>query len=226
MSLVFNMVGGGGAAGGAELPAIYVTYPAGSVCTCTNGSKTFTAKDTTGFWLFAGLEVGSWTVTATDGTETATKTVEITSEGQVESVELSYELYLYNYGDQCVDVTGGWATYHVTAGSYIRFESNYIAMGESASSGRTATFGTVNKIDVTNYDTLKIVAEIDAGTNSVYVGVSDNKTSNKPEIAAKWIQNASKDTPIAVDISNVTGEHYIKSDGGVGTQKYYEFWLE
>ena len=88
--------GGGGKTG---LPAIYVDYPPGSVCTCSNNNgKTYTAKDNSGLWLFSGLELGTWTVTATDGTNSKSQSVSITKEGQFESVELSYRYYLFNNG--------------------------------------------------------------------------------------------------------------------------------
>ena len=86
---------------------IAVTYPEGSVCTCSNGTKTLKARDTSGKALF-NVTVGEWTVSCTDGTDTASKAVGITYEGQVESVSLSYLLWLYNKGDECISVTGGW----------------------------------------------------------------------------------------------------------------------
>ena len=77
---------------------IGVTYPSGSTCTCTNGSKMLTAKDTSGKALFVIPSAGTWTVTATDGTNTKSKSVEITTEGQTETVTLLYELVLYENG--------------------------------------------------------------------------------------------------------------------------------
>ena len=103
--MIFNMNGGGTKL----FAAIGVTYPAGSSCTCTNGTKTLKAKTTSGQWVFAIPESGTWTVSCTDGTDTASKTVEITSEGQSVSVELSYLLWLYKAGNEYTDVTGGWA---------------------------------------------------------------------------------------------------------------------
>lgn len=91
MSLVFNMVGGGG--GSAELPAIYATYPEGSVCTCSKDGKTYTAKDTSGYWLFAGLEVGTWTLTISDpsGTyEGSSATVIITDANEIVNTTLKF----------------------------------------------------------------------------------------------------------------------------------------
>ena len=77
---------------------ISVTYPAGSVCTCTKGTKTYKAKNTSGLALFAVPEVGEWTVSCTDGDKTKSQSVLITTEGQAASVGLSYELVLFQSG--------------------------------------------------------------------------------------------------------------------------------
>lgn len=92
--------------GGTPYAAIGVTYPSGSVCTCTNGTLTLTAKDTSGKALFAIPEAGTWTVTATDGTNTKSESVEITSEGQSVSVTLSYSLVVYEAGTFGVSTDG------------------------------------------------------------------------------------------------------------------------
>ena len=89
--------------GGTKLfAAIGVTYPAGSTCTCSNGTKTLKAKNTSGQWVFAIPEAGTWTVTAGD----KSRSVSITKEGQFESVNLAI-LVLFDSGDN-VEVTGGW----------------------------------------------------------------------------------------------------------------------
>lgn len=90
--MIINSSGGSGKV----YAAISVTYPAGSVCTCTNGSKTLTAEDTSGTALFVIPEAGTWTVTAVSGDKIKSQTVEITAEGQVENVELKYELVLFD----------------------------------------------------------------------------------------------------------------------------------
>lgn len=76
--------------GGEKIRSIIaVTYPEGSICTCSNGTKTLKARDTSGKALF-NVSTGTWTVSCTDGSETASETVSITAEGQVKAVELSY----------------------------------------------------------------------------------------------------------------------------------------
>lgn len=81
-------VGGGGKA----FAFIVVTYPSGSTCTCTDGTKVLKAKGTTGSFVFNIPYAGTWTVSCTDGTDTATEDIVISTKGQSESVDLSYRV--------------------------------------------------------------------------------------------------------------------------------------
>lgn len=69
---------------------INVTYPAGSTCTCTDGNITLTASDTSGSYTFTVPNAGTWTVSSTNGSQSDSKTVSITTDGQSESVTLAY----------------------------------------------------------------------------------------------------------------------------------------
>ena len=101
--------------GGDAYAAISVTYPAGSVCTCSQmGQDTLTAGDTSGTWLFVVPVGGEWTVTATQGDSTSSQMVSISEYGQIEHVTLLYRLWLYRDGDQCSDITGGWTSIDYT----------------------------------------------------------------------------------------------------------------
>lgn len=99
---------------------IGVTYPTGSTCTCTDGAKTLTAKDTTGRALFVIPYAGTWTVTAVSGSKSKSKAVSITTEGQVEVVTLIFETILWEAGsDQNTSLTGGFATNNTSYASYV-----------------------------------------------------------------------------------------------------------
>ena len=95
--MIFNMVGGGG---GKVFGAIVVNYPAGSKCTCTNGSKTFEAKNDSGQWIFVlPKNEGPWTVTSTDDQKHSMSKTGITigpNEGSFQVVTLSYSLELFS----------------------------------------------------------------------------------------------------------------------------------
>jgi len=88
MAIIGNPItlGGGGYA------SIVVEYPAGSTCTCSNGTKTFTAKDTSGTAVFSIPSNGLWAVTATDDTNTQSRTVTISYKGQGELVYINYSI--------------------------------------------------------------------------------------------------------------------------------------
>lgn len=96
------MVGKTNVAGARLRSVIAVTYPSGSVCTCSNGTKTLKARDTSGRALF-NVTLGEWTVSCTDGSRTKSAQVSITAEGQFESVTLSYELYIFKSGSGFVN---------------------------------------------------------------------------------------------------------------------------
>ena len=69
--------------------SIVVSYPVGSTLTATNGSITLTATDTTGNYTFVVPMAGTWTITATDGNNTATTEVIVSAEGQIKNVLFS-----------------------------------------------------------------------------------------------------------------------------------------
>lgn len=77
-------------------------YPVGSTITCGNGSYTRAAADSIGVVIFGVPEAGSWTITCTNGVKTVSKTVEITSSGQIEIIKLAYEVYYLQDGEQLV----------------------------------------------------------------------------------------------------------------------------
>ena len=69
--------------------SITVTFPSGSTCTCVNGSTTITASTTP--YTFNVPNAGTWVITSTNGSESASESVVITTSGQSESVTLSYK---------------------------------------------------------------------------------------------------------------------------------------
>lgn len=76
------------------------------------GTGTFTAgpeiPSATSGWLFDKLkEYGTYTITATNDTDTVTQDVLVDMATEFD-IEMSYKLYLYNLGDECESVTGGW----------------------------------------------------------------------------------------------------------------------
>ena len=186
---------------------IGVTYPSGSTCTCTNGSKTLTAKNTSGKAIFVIPSAGTWTVKAVSGSKSTSKAVSITAEGQVETVTLTYALILFDGGDN-TGVTGGW-TYTITrddyGGSPVRGDNLtvgttlYWLPGRSWNSEATDQKNkngyahTKNKIDVTNYNTITAVSNYAEG----------HLTVGNASVALKV-------GTVSLDISALTGSYEVR----------------
>lgn len=95
--------------GGSSFAAvIQVTYNSGAVCTCTNGSTTLTAPDTSGSVNFKVKRKGSWTITVTLGSETETGVVSITSDGQFEAIEV-FTTKIYGISRDITNSSPAWA---------------------------------------------------------------------------------------------------------------------
>lgn len=188
---------------------IYVTYPAGSICTCKNGTKTLKAKDTSGYALF-NVKPGIYTVEChtSDNSQSKSISVSVTTEGQSSSVTLSYTLVLFDSGSYAAE-TGGW---NGISGNDLTARVSGVATGESGYSA----FYTNNKIDLTEYTTLYFTIGGKSGDEdypcpvgaSIYAGTNSDNYQN---FAAKTsVQYSAIGTTVTVDISALTTAYYIR----------------
>ena len=210
MSLVHNMVGGGGI--NDAFAAIHVTYPSGSVCTCTKGSKVLTAKDTSGSYIFLVPEAGTWVVSCTDGTHTQTKNAVITEQYQTAEVILVFENVIYDRGNQYTDKTGGWRSYPtpILAGWTkvdAAFNTNNIVLSLPNSTNRSCAIDTNNEVDVTDYKTLYIDAEFSRtpSSGSIRLQLRSKNNGYYEDSDGKVAQSGTTD----LDISGISGWYYI-----------------
>lgn len=224
-----GFITGGG--GGVKLFAVIsVTYPAGSVCTCTKGTKTYKAKNTSGLALFAVPEVGDWTVSCTDGTHVNSQTVSITAEGQSANVRLHYfDGTIYDAGTVNVEmemISSPADVYSVTYNaSSLTFEYG---------GGQAAGFLAV-KVDVTDYSTLKVTHEgNNSGAGLGNVAINDTNTvayGSQPEAKSAFNHMNSNANTVELDISSFSGEYYVgiwdqRWDAGGSSVTVYKIWME
>ena len=135
---------------------ITVSYPSGSTCTCSDGTTTLKDSGTSGSCSFTIPNLGTWTVTCSNGIESATATVSITAEGQTESVILSYNQIptftysgsysiLDDYGNILTTTTGDWNIVLTSTGvlniSALNGAGNGIDMCQVAGGAAGATAG-------------------------------------------------------------------------------------
>lgn len=216
--------------------AIGVTYPSGSVCTCTNGTLTLTAKDTSGKAIFVIPSAGTWTVKAVSGSKSTSKAVSITAEGQVETVTLMFEMILFDngiIGDVKWDASKvDDATYCTNSVSDVIWLSGTVYDNGLIFVAPSATRGISSAIDLTNYNKVNVrVKQVlsNTGTAKIYVGTS----ALGDQIATANI--ALTDGQISsLDISSVTESKYISiyarpTGGTYGNKidvKFDKVWLE
>lgn len=205
---------------------ISVIYPEGSTCTATDGTTTLVAPDTTGIWECVVPNTGTWTITATDGENAKSKTVEITDDGQTASVYITYwDGVLYDRGDTRDEVTGGWGAYAYSPYSINNVDILYgtvpniviqgtmmnITVPLSDNLNGEACGGSVfveNPIDLTPYS--KIAVEYATTAGEIYIGVADKKSVLYKMNAFKSIYSTFPWIVASeLDISSVNGEQYI-----------------
>ena len=221
---------------------INVTYPAGSTCTITNGSQTYTAPNTTGTWNCDVDSTGSWTVTATSGSQTASSVVSITSDGQNASVSLSYDYVIFQAGGAS-DYSGGWTALGYSASA----DSSGIRVYTAASWAGAQVFSSA-AIDVSRYSKLNInvIAYNEARPEASFglsrgmpntimwngvdntSGSTGNTFTNKNNCAA--VQGITSTGVKTLDISSLSGSFYFWTgeDGALGNGLGYTIgtvWL-
>ena len=225
-----------GGSGNKVFAVIGATYPAGSICTCSNGSKTLTTKDTSGKALFVIPSAGTWTVKAIKGSQSKSVAVKITTEGQVENVTLAYELVLFNNG-----VVSGyaWDSSNVESGyGYAQVSDGLIYLGGSTWDNGLVfkpgwgEIGISSAIGLSDYSTLKVcLNKIDSakGTAKIQVG-----TTALGDDTATTTVTLTAGTTTSLDISSITGSKYISlyaisntSTYGNMIKAYFDkVWLE
>ena len=183
---------------------INIAYPAGSTCTCSDGTTTLSAPDTSGTWACIVPNAGTWTATSTSETETDSKAVTITTDGQSTSVELSYALFLFKPNAPSDIIAGEWempGNSTVTAEAELTVKSVNNYNGDRSISARTK-----GQIDLTEYSTLQATCKASGGSDTKLEVYSGSSVVASTAIGADL-------TTVTVDISALSGLHSIGFDG-------------
>lgn len=191
---------------------IQVTFPTDCTSvTCTKGDTVLSVPSgelSKGGYTFSVHEAGEWTVSCTDGTNTASKAVSITAEGQSESVTLSYELVAFLNGvtDPAV---GGWTGGTVTS-NVLRFNPG----GGSSGSVRSN-----NELELRGFTKITFhVKNLTSQDSSLSkVGISSNNTNDSNFITSATMPTgggawSTSDVTKVIDITSVDSG-YIKIYG-------------
>ena len=195
---------------------INITYPAGSTCTCSDGTTTLAAPDTSGTWACIVPNAGTWTAAATDGVENTSESVSITTDGQTVAVELSYYTYLFKPNTDTTNVTGGWQLN--SNGSLDSAGDQLVATFTNAyNHGFAFNVATINKIDFTEFTTLvatcKVADKNNAAPSSATFAVASTQTgfnsagTASTKVASTTFSNST--TAVTIDVSGISGSYYV-----------------
>lgn len=208
---------------------INITYPAGSTCTCSDGTTTLSAPDTSGTWACIVPNAGTWTAAATDGVENTSESVSITTDGQIVAIELSYLLWLYKSGNTYNAVTGGWsvAEHPSTGGSF----DSVLTLNDDSMLLSTEVFGgsvgyanafTNNSIDLTGVNTLKF--KITGIGNTAYSDKEGNTHKFRFSLVVANERPTKRNPTFAADMKILaTGEYSV--DVSAVTAGYVGIWI-
>ena len=223
------MVGKTNVGSGKLFAVIAVTYPEGSICTCSDGTKTMKAKDTSGKALF-NVKAGTYTVECHTSDNSKSKSISVTvtesDAGKAIAVTLGYELILYDNGTFNKDATGDWidtVTYGENSGG-ITENSSYMSFAGGYHTYRV--FSHKTPIDITSYDSLNVTFQVTGSSGyKCDFGVG---TSNNDEIFSASVTGLASGNKITknLSISEVNGNNYFKFlVRSEMTVKFYKAWL-
>ena len=244
MSLTMNMVGGGGSGIPGNRAVLVARIPSGSTVTATKGgvvltpmmwvSETYPDQDIALF-VFTPAQfdsVNPWTITATDGTETASETVLITTNKEYE-VELTYTLFYYKDGNLETAVTGGWDA----RTSATVFRSDRIEINTVPSGGDTRTNATtINKVRLADVSAIKFLLTCSTSWATGYPKIGVSTSTRHPDssesggwTASTTLTKCTDPTEFVVDVSRIMADAYISFGsyrGGAGGSliNVYRIW--
>lgn len=197
---------------------IKITYPASSTCVVTNESGQTVASNTNTdtsakTWTATVNATGTYTVTATDGTSSKSQSVEITAEGQFETVELGYALVIFEAGKGLSDgftlTTSGTISKSVTA-------DKISLTTTSNNSGQ----GTIKpSIDLSQYSTLTVTAArkaVASAYSSAQIRLLTKETADQTDSSSVVAQAAITGSltggelyDITIDVSSISDTVFL-----------------
>lgn len=154
-------------------PQIVVTAPTGSTVTCTKGATVLNAEEVEGTWTFNVPEYGTWDVVIDGEVESIIVVDAVKRYTHTTLPQLINYTMLYDYGNECTAVTGGWGKNLTGAMDSVSDTGSYTSAGIATStvtknedhlsaylgmsSSNTGTYygylalGCVNPIDFSQY---------------------------------------------------------------------------
>ena len=216
---------------------ISITYPANSNCVVTNAGGQTVASDTnTGTsaktWTATVNATGTYTVTATatDGSgNTKSESVEITSEGQSESVDLHYIFYIFKSG---VGAKVELQTFE-QANANVTIGTDSIKITRSDTGNNYSNIQTKELMPSALWNTIKIdviLTKVSSYENVNAFGLAKSALSSQGDF--DWVvyttladKAGTERVVLSCDIAAINAD-YIFGIGGSFNMEIFNIWLE
>lgn len=149
--MIINGTYGKGGSGGL-LPRLIISAPAGSSITIDGNHISKTGD----YYIYNCERYGDFVIVSTNGIDTATETIYV-DEIKIYNITINYRLYLYNSGDECTSLTGGWIQASHESGNpssrwgNIVRNSDHLYFNLTPNGGSLGGLVTTNKIDTTGF---------------------------------------------------------------------------
>ena len=157
--------------------------------------------------------------------------VDVTAKTYKDGALVEWMLYLYNAGDQCNSITGGWGSsgYIDSGGATVSGTLNANNMTISRTNDdRLHVLGTKDLIDFSGCKTLFVTVESATNINAwctVIISTSKNNWTQSPARISKT--EITKTGDMAIDISSInSGYLSINANEGRGTAKIKKIWMQ
>lgn len=142
---------------------------------------------------------------------------------------IAHRTYIYNYGDQCTEFTGGIIALKNRSDSIVEFREDVIYCDSVDGNKGTVSFFTNNKINLTEYSKLNCLIDVTKSYGYLpRLGMYSSNTQASAGInsISNYVTATSLGRQILIkDISQITQEVYIKL-AQCATGYIYQIWLE
>ena len=147
------------------------------------------------------------------------------------------KFYLYNKGDECSSVSGGWQSYSYTgqddysSGSFTKKSGSILLSTDADDFRNNIMCRTKNKINVSNYSKISINVSARSGyANKDYEGCFmflHSGTSTDTDASSATIKvGITKAGTFSINLSNTSGSYYVRIECYGATVEFTEVWLD